>query len=162
MPSSIFAAIFGYLPGAPLKGSRESCQKPARPLLTGGAPVAAQEAPCPAALSPSLLRPPWTPCFPSGRLPAPDWRAGRMLDGIPSEAEAFFRATGLPLCGGWRRVPRRPGRDQGSFTYDDNIQDSGLRYAGAVRTEPRPYASPRGSQGQTSPAVSSTCLYSYP
>lgn len=93
MPSSVFAAIFGCLPGAPLKGSRESCQKPARPPLTGGAPGAAQEAPCPGALSPSLLRPPRTSCFPSGRLPSPDWRAGRMLDGIPSEAEAFFRAT---------------------------------------------------------------------
>ena len=77
MPSSMFTAIFGYPPGTPTKGSLRILPGASRSPLAGGAPGAAQEAPCPEAPSPSLLRPRRRPAFPLlWRLPYPDRRVG--------------------------------------------------------------------------------------
>lgn len=83
------------------KGAGESCQKPSRPLLTGGAPVAEQEAPCPEALSPSLLRPRQSAVFPpSGRLPCLAEGQGRCLMPSLLKLKLSFEHQGLPFRGG--------------------------------------------------------------
>lgn len=68
--------------------------------------MAVQEAPFPEVGAPH---------FPSGRLRYPDRQAGRMLDGIPSQAAAFFRATRASFL--WRldEIPEAAREESGQF-----------------------------------------------
>lgn len=77
--------------------------------------MAAQEAPFPEVHHLPFSGLDGAPHFPSGRLPYPDRQAGRMPDGIPSQAAAFFRATRASFL--WRldEIPEAAKEESGQF-----------------------------------------------